>query len=178
MYYTKAKAFTLAELLVALLILGQIAAFSIPKILSAQTNSQNKAIAKEIISTAASAVSIAQANGTLTTSSTFDSLTQSMNYVAVDTSSTIDGIPSGSGPMACNNVAYKCLRLHSGALLLYAPSATFVNTTGYVAAIIDADGRLTSQNDSLGIILFYNGRVMDYEAALNNAAYTPTWFSW
>ena len=43
--------FSLAELLLALLILGQIATFTIPKVLSAQESSQRKAVFKETIST-------------------------------------------------------------------------------------------------------------------------------
>lgn len=126
-----------------------------------------------------SAHSMASLNGVLTTSSTYDTLTQYMNYVAVDTTSTIDGVPSGGGSMDCSNVvAYRCLRLHNGALIMYAPTGTFVNTTGYVSAIIDPDGRLTSQNDSLGIVLYYNGRAVDYEAFTGSSAYTPSWFSW
>lgn len=45
------KGFTLAELLIALMILGEIATFTIPKILSAQTNGRKNAIFKETIST-------------------------------------------------------------------------------------------------------------------------------
>jgi prepilin-type N-terminal cleavage/methylation domain-containing protein len=43
-------AFTLAELLIALAILGVIATFSIPKVLQSQQNNQKQAIFKEIIS--------------------------------------------------------------------------------------------------------------------------------
>ena len=41
--------FSLAELLLALLILGQIAVFTIPKVLSAQANAQNISVLKETI---------------------------------------------------------------------------------------------------------------------------------
>lgn len=43
--------FSLAELLLALLVLGQIAVFTIPKVLTAQQNSQRKAVFKETIAT-------------------------------------------------------------------------------------------------------------------------------
>lgn len=45
------RGFTLAELLIALAILGVIAAFSIPKVLSAQQNQTYNAIAKEAAAT-------------------------------------------------------------------------------------------------------------------------------
>jgi prepilin-type N-terminal cleavage/methylation domain-containing protein len=45
------QGFTLAELLVSLLILGEIATFTIPKILTSQQEAQKKAIFKETIAT-------------------------------------------------------------------------------------------------------------------------------
>ena len=179
MRHQSTKGFTLAELLIALLILGQIATFTIPKVLSAQANGRNKAIAKEIIAMTASAHSMAQLNGVLTTSSTYGSLTQYMNYVAVDTSTTIDGLPTGAdATFGCNDVLYRCLKLHNGAVLIYIPNAVFSTTSGFVPAIIDPDGQLTGKRDSLGVILYYNGRTVTYTEYLNNTAYTPSWFSW
>src|ERR1051325_8786269 len=43
------KAFTLAELLIALAILGVIATFTIPKVLQAMQDNQRKAVFKEVI---------------------------------------------------------------------------------------------------------------------------------
>jgi prepilin-type N-terminal cleavage/methylation domain-containing protein len=168
--------FTLAELLIALAILGEIATFTIPKIINAQANSRNAAVAKEFIATASNAVYLANANGVLTTASTMGDLTPYMNYVAVDTTSSVDGVPSGAGSMDC--ASYRCLRLHSGALMLYSPITSFVTTSGIISAIIDADGRLTSQNDSLGIVLYYNGKITAYGDYYSNPAYTPSWFTW
>jgi prepilin-type N-terminal cleavage/methylation domain-containing protein len=45
------QGFTLAELLVSLLILGEIATFTIPKILSSQQNGMKKVILKETVAT-------------------------------------------------------------------------------------------------------------------------------
>lgn len=47
----QASGFSLAELLVALLILGQISAFTIPKIVTSQQNARNKAVFKEMYGT-------------------------------------------------------------------------------------------------------------------------------
>lgn len=49
-FWKLAKGFSLAELLIALLILGEIATFTIPKILSAQADSRKMAILKETLS--------------------------------------------------------------------------------------------------------------------------------
>src|SRR5579884_2608591 len=50
------KGFTLAELLISLLIIGEIATFTIPKIISAQQNNQKIAIFKETIGAIAAVV--------------------------------------------------------------------------------------------------------------------------
>lgn len=47
------KGFTLAELLIALLILGVVATFTIPKILQSNANSQRKAVFRETLATLA-----------------------------------------------------------------------------------------------------------------------------
>lgn len=47
----KTFGFTLAELLIALAILGEIATFTIPKILSAQQNGQKKTVMRETVAT-------------------------------------------------------------------------------------------------------------------------------
>ena len=49
------RGFTLAELLIALAILGVIATFTIPKILDSGTDSKRNAIAKEIAATVSGA---------------------------------------------------------------------------------------------------------------------------
>ncbi|MBL8031855.1 MAG: prepilin-type N-terminal cleavage/methylation domain-containing protein [Candidatus Doudnabacteria bacterium] len=47
----RVKGFTLAELLIALVILGVIATFTIPKVLYANQNTKYNAIAKEAMGT-------------------------------------------------------------------------------------------------------------------------------
>lgn len=173
---TNAHAFTLTELLIALAILGMIATFTIPKILNAQADSRNKAVAKEIIGMVSNAVYLAQTNGALSITSTFADLTPYMNYVAVDTTSTVDSVPGGVGATPC--ATYKCLRLHNGALLLYDPTQTFSTTMGALPAIIDPDGQVTSKNDSLGIVVDYSSRIADYEVVLGDSSHTPAWFTW
>lgn len=50
MFRNRLKAFTLSELLIALLILGVIATFTIPKILSSTSDAKNKTLLKETVS--------------------------------------------------------------------------------------------------------------------------------
>jgi len=168
--------FTLAELLIALAILGEIATFTIPKIISAQTNSKNNAVAKETMSAMGAAYQQLQANtsGTMPTSTTAGALTQYMNYVAVDSTSSIDGYPTGPATLACGT--FFCLRLHSGALLLLPPAVSF-GSNGYIDGMIDPDGQVTSKNDTLVVIIYSNGRVTQY-GEVAGSSYTPSWFSW
>ena len=67
--------FTLAELLIALAILGVIATFTIPKILTSQANSQRNAIAKEVMSMISGAHQQLKSNNALSTSTTMGALT-------------------------------------------------------------------------------------------------------
>lgn len=76
--------FTLAELLISLMILGLIATFTIPKILITQQTLRFNAVAKEDISAISAALTQAQYMGTLTTNTTIGDITQYLNYVSLD----------------------------------------------------------------------------------------------
>src|SRR4051812_4621592 len=73
--------FTLAELLIALAILGVIATFTIPKILQNQQNQQLNAAGKEAISAMAGAYQSYRIQNTVPATFTSLSLTPYLNYV-------------------------------------------------------------------------------------------------
>jgi len=172
------QGFTLAELLIALTILGEIATFTIPKILSSQTNSRNNAIAKETMGTLTGAYQGLQFSGaSVATSTTAGALSQYMNYVAADTSSSVDGYPAG-GSATYSCASYTCVRLHNGGLLLLDTIRSFGTTTGYVDVVLDPDGTVTSNRDSILFILSYNGKIQDYGNYLGSTTVTPSWFSY
>lgn len=104
--------FTLAELLIALAILGVFATFTIPKILTAQQNSQKSAAAKEVIA----AVSAAYQSYTYTSGTyggmTFGNITPYLNYVAVDTTSSMDAHVGANANYTCSGRL--CLKMHTG----------------------------------------------------------------
>ena len=149
------KGFTLAELLIALAILGVIATFTIPKILSAQTSSQATAIAKEAASMFNAAFTTYSMNNTLSTGTTAGVLTQYMNYVAVDTTTAYTG--SGGTALSTCSAALPCLKLHNGGILQYSTAQSFSATTGGIEFEVDPDGNGTI--GGIEFIQFYNGRL-------------------
>ena len=182
--------FTLAELLISLAILGVIATFTIPKILSTQQNNSYNAIAKEAIGMISEAYQQHTMNGQLSANTYGYDLSQYMNYVSVLTSGTIDDRPTGTS-MTCN-VAYPCLKLHNGAILQILPEYFGgTATTNYVSFTLDPDGVYTGKADSLRILIYYNGRLLDRNNCLPNSQSSvtgaiinpitngnPNWFSW
>jgi prepilin-type N-terminal cleavage/methylation domain-containing protein len=145
------KGFTLAELLIALAILGVIATFTIPKILSASANGQNTAVAKEAASMINGAYTTYTLQNTLTTGTTAGVLTQYMNYVSVDTATDY-----GASQATCA-AGVPCLKLHNGGIVQYSTTQDFSATTGAIIFIVDPDGAGTT--GPVQLIQFYGGRM-------------------
>ena len=181
------------ELLIALLILAEIATFTIPKIITSQANGQYNAAAKEAASMIASSFALYSLNNTVTSGTSAGDLTSYMNYVAADTSTTID-LAQESTTRACGG-GYGCVRLHNGGMLMWA-SAGFMgtNTTNAVYFYFDPDGRVTDgttngPGKSVCLWLYANGRVTSYAKLSPGTVYgggtvgpdvtaDPPWFSW
>jgi prepilin-type N-terminal cleavage/methylation domain-containing protein len=180
--------FTLAELLICLLILGEIATFTVPKIIIASSNGNRDSIMKEAAATVSGAYQLAWNNGQINGSSRLADLTPYLNYVAIDTSTIIDdGLNFTSLTCSASN---PCYRLHSGALLMDRCSLGGTGTTSGMVLPVDTDGSYsgttTGDGKSVLLILFYNGRVTSMNKAgnvLNGCGtYTPnpdpTWAIW
>jgi prepilin-type N-terminal cleavage/methylation domain-containing protein len=191
MHRRKSVGFTLPELLIALAILGVIATFAIPKILSSTTSGQNKSVAKEAASMISAAFQNYSLSNTLTSGATGGLLTSSMNYVSVDTSGpTFTSPPSGdTNKMTCgaNN---QCLKLHNGGYLEYSVGQTFAgtNTTNYIAFNVDPDG-LGGNAGTATLVLYYNGRLATGGTKASGSATgatnpeseqttDPSWLTW
>jgi prepilin-type N-terminal cleavage/methylation domain-containing protein len=151
------KGFTLAELLISLAILGVIATFTIPKILSSSSSGQNTAIAKEIASMVSGAFTTYTLNTSLTSGTTPGALTQYMNYVATDATTTYTG--SGGTALQPCTATLLCLKLHNGGVLQYDTAQTFAGTasTNGVVINMDPDGNGTQGRASFS--LYANGRL-------------------
>jgi prepilin-type N-terminal cleavage/methylation domain-containing protein len=81
--------FTLAELLIALSILGIIAVFTAPKLLQTQQNTQQAAIGKEVAASIVGAYYSYLSRNPLTSGVMPRHLTPYLNYVANDTAATV-----------------------------------------------------------------------------------------
>ena len=152
------KGFTLAELLIALAILGVIATFTIPKILSSSANGQNTAIAKEAAGMISAAFSTYTLNNTLTTGTTAGALTQYFNYVSTDTATAYTAGVSGDTAMSTCSATLICLKLHNGGVLQYSTAQTFGSSlsTAAVTFALDPDGMGTRGN--IVFVQQYGGR--------------------
>jgi prepilin-type N-terminal cleavage/methylation domain-containing protein len=154
----RSPGFTLAELLVSLVILGVIATFTIPKVLNASTSSQT-AIAKEAASMISGAFSVYNLSNTLATTTTPGVLQQYMNYASIDATTTYS-----TGMVTCSATVI-CLKLHSGAVLQYEVANTFggTTTTDGIRFNLDPDG--AGNQTAVTFVKFYNGRLTTHGAA-------------
>jgi prepilin-type N-terminal cleavage/methylation domain-containing protein len=165
------RGFTLSELLVSLAVLGLIAAFGIPKILSAVDEKAHKAAAKEAMGMIAGAHAswIAENGGILGSTTTATDLSKKMNYVKSET------LGSGNPTM---------LTLHSGATISFAPNDSFKamnpGVEGVVRFNVDPDGGRTAVPPPgpgpVSVNLGYDGKMWfhynDYDTGFDNSANT------
>ena len=189
------KGFTLAELLIALVILAEIATFTIPKVLYSSQNKQYNTAAKEVLGMITSAYQqYSLTNGPVTASTTPGALTQYMNYITLDTSANVDwNYTQASGG---SSASQPNLLLHNGGRLVLYNTISFggTNSNNAILFSLDPDGRVTDgttngPGKSLQIFLYYNGRVGTYgdmpvtavssdTSRSVNSSLVPPWFSW
>lgn len=175
--------FTLAELLISLLILGVIATLAIPKLLQAQQSQQKIAITKEAIASVSGAYNTYKLQNTVTSATGMDDLIADLNYVREETAMIVDHKP-GVASADCSTVPVKCYRLHNGAILWYSTvSGRFTGTTNndYLLFLIDPDGAYSNgdaQGKAVELFLYTTGRLTSRAVVANDPARDPVWFSW
>ena len=182
--------FTLAELLIALAILGVIATFTIPKNLDSGNDNKKNAIAKEMIAAMSGAYQAYKLENSVSASTRQSDLTPYLNYVSITTIG-IDGACSAPPFTAnCNTGSSTCFTFHKGAVIRLYDNQSF-NGTGITNALefrIDVDGAMNSER-SIQTHLYYNGRVVTREHILDNSTNSqntysaasscqPPWFKW
>ncbi len=195
MAISRLQGFTLAELLIALTILAEIATFSIPKILYATTTSQSNAAAREAVGMLSSAYTGYTNDNGYNSAMTAGALSPYMNYVKVDSTGVYDDAGAYNASYACSS-GNTCLRLHNGGVLFYQTGMSFggTATTNAIQYFFDPDGvrdgtATNNLSKSVLFILFFNGRVSSWgkvatftSSSGTNAGGTannePVWFSW
>ncbi len=186
----RSQGFTLAELLIALVILGVIVAFTIPKLLIYQRDSAYNARAKETVAMISGAYQqYIRAKGP-NVNMTLDDLTPYMNYASIS-AGTFDGT-QGYGTAACSN----CLLLHNGGVLFQGETFRDTNTTSAAYFYFDPDAKNNSSTtDAPGKaitfwIYYRSGRITTHDGidlptcalsqcwSTTQSAHVPPWFSW
>ena len=196
-FKTENRGFTLAELLIALTIMAEIATFTIPKVLTASANQGSNAKAREALSMVANAYQAYGMSNKVTAGFRSPNLTPYMNYVNVQTTGLIDDIPNApSDNRDCaNTTQYICLKLYSGAVLWMERPVTFggTNTTNALIYFVDPDGVPSGSTSdgpgkSVGFLLYFTGRVTSGSNIVPGSASSivtyggpwtdPSWFHW
>jgi prepilin-type N-terminal cleavage/methylation domain-containing protein len=184
--------FTLAELLICIVILGVIATFTIPKLLQTQQSQRKLATSKEAIGILSEAFMKYKLQAGITPGvSVASDLFPYINYVKIDTSGALlDNYPLFPGSVTCSN-SRPCLRLHTGAVIVPNNADWYAaNPNNAISFTVDPDGAYTGDSDSVDITLYYDGGVRSRTVLRPNTEYAggvirgpqanadPTWFRW
>lgn len=151
--------FTLAELLIALAILGVIATFTIPKILSNQQNSQHNAIALEAAGLLSEGFQAYKLNGNTIASGTgFSAILPYINYIRRDTVTLVDDV--GAMTQTCSDANARCYVLANGAVIWWWDWLSFGGTTPLNAVYlhVDPDGRASSAK-AINFFVYTDGKI-------------------
>lgn len=187
----RSKGFTLAELLIALAILGVIATFTIPKVLSSQQDSKNSAIAQEAAGMIAGAFDAYKQTHTVTNSTSTKDLTPYLNYALIQTSGLVD---KNQTEDTFDCAAATCLKMHNGSVFyLFDINFAGTSSTNTILFYLDPDGVGQSTTDGPGksvvFFLYPNGRISTYGSIAPGSTSSwgahntcpgcdPPWFHW
>jgi type II secretory pathway pseudopilin PulG len=189
--------YSLAELIIAMAVLGLVAAMVVPSILANVGTQQNQTLANDaklLVSGAFADYELA----TLNVPSSF-ALPQLETYLpfaknlsAAGENVLIDCPPQGTAlPLGCTgtaprtasltaaNPAYTVLRLKSGALLVYPKTWTFAGTSTLNALpfVVDPNGKQNQGSDSVEYWLYTNGTVLTRQTLTSNTVNSAGTFS-
>jgi prepilin-type N-terminal cleavage/methylation domain-containing protein len=165
--FKKLAAFTLAELLIALVILGLVATFTIPKLLTVVGNNQNKAVLKEAYSTLSHLIATGINNGAIKTTASNDGayILNNINYVKrcptnATTEGCINGLASGIVASGFGNESLRPAVVLSNGAVIYGLDNSSSNWWGMNFIVIDANGTdlpNTLGQDALFLVACYKG---------------------
>ena len=189
----KPYGFTLAELLIALLILGVIATFTIPKVLQSQQSSHWNSSAKEVAGMLSEGYQVLRSQNSNPYLQALD-LTPYFNYVSANITTTVDSeFGSGMVPVCGTNV--NCLKLHNGGVLWYEDTSGMCDTPPTAVRYhFDPDGVRTG-DEVISFYVYSTGALKTAATRLNGTQMgvngtapctagpwgplgDPPWFSW
>lgn len=180
----RSKAFTLAELFIALAIMGVIAVFTIPKVLQIQQNQGSKAKAKEAAASVSAAYQAYLLQNKPSVTMTAQDLLPYFNYVRIDTTSRIDEGPGYDSPPQCGSGYYSsCLVLHNGSILALTTDQFQNYNPAAIWVLFDPDGTYAGgtadgPSKSVWFALYMNGKINTWGEYESVPADDPSWFSW
>lgn len=186
--------FTLAELLIALAVLGVIATFTIPKTLISQQNSKKSIAAKEVAAAVAQAWIDYKRNNPTTGSTKLTVLGQYLNYIKTYTWGNHGDAAIGEGALSCSS-GTPCYQFANGAVLQLHDWQSFGGTasTNAVGFNVDPDGNYSGSTTGSGkgveFSLYYSGRLATWGTVSPGTRFSggnypacpacdPSWFSW
>lgn len=187
-------AFTLAELLIALAILGVISTFTIPKVLQSQQDGRYNSIAKEAAAAVSGAYQAYLKDYGPSVNTSFNNLSPYLSYVKMDTAGyLVDYYQTDTSANDCTGTRV-CLFLHNGAVLK-GTSQSFGNSasTNAIRFYVDPDAKYdptgVGPGKSVMFYLYYNGRLSTRGGITPNTCDTgtcdnpnptqdPPWFHW
>jgi prepilin-type N-terminal cleavage/methylation domain-containing protein len=187
------KAFTLAELLIVLSIVGVIASFAIPKLLTSTTNAQMLAKAKACASAVSQAYVLFKNSRPIQPTTGIGDFIDSINTLKHLTTGLIDH-KAGYGDIDCSWAQVNCYAMHNGGVLWFSDNggwSQFGGTTANHAAFFgfDPDGKLSNYK-SVEFCMYTTGHLHSSSNILTNTyngsggPYSPgidvdpDWYSW
>jgi hypothetical protein len=142
-------------LLISLAILGEIATFTIPKILSSQQNAQKQLVFKDTIAMLNGVVYQGMLTGELTDSTYFTYLQTHMNYVKYCSNASTGGCWPGSSNISWNSSSAKGYLLHNGAMITDVETST--DGDGVIIDYNGTAGPNLDGQDQMAVLLCWNG---------------------
>jgi len=180
--------------LIALVILGVIATFTIPKVLQSQSDTKFKSIGKEVAGMIAETHQNLRLQGNLNANTTRENFTPYFNYVRVVSVGSID-LQQTVSTRDCS--LDMCLLLHNGGVIAFADdSESFGNTASTNALVfsLDPDGKVTDgttngPGKAVNFFIYYDGKIRTKGTMEPNTYNSggssnpdptkdPPWFSW
>ncbi|MDX2086157.1 MAG: type II secretion system protein [Candidatus Melainabacteria bacterium] len=199
-YQRTGSGFSLVEVLIAVGLLGLIAAFTIPKLLDGGTkNTQYRKVVQAASVILTSAYAQYKLDNTVSASTSSIDLVPYMDNVEVidNASLTVDDT-QGQPSVSCDTEwgdDILCIRMKNGGVIHFIKNHSFAGTGSLNALFfhVDPDGKYSGSNNgpgkSMSLFLYYDGRMKSFgeitPGTINSVttfnptpSEIPSWFSW